>query len=116
MRAYGEMGIAYQGADAAARDAARLLQTVWDKGRQLTAEDRGELFGACRKRWVIDLWVALDHQPHLRVIGARGTPPVRIRPITGETSHPYPARPGLLQDREVGNYMLSRYPVPGFTS
>ncbi|AMU26594.1 dibenzothiophene desulfurization enzyme C [Mycobacteroides abscessus] len=119
VRAYGEMGIAYQGADAAARDAARLLQTVWDKGRQLTAEDRGELMVCVSGVKALTSQVALDITSRIfEVIGARGTHPRYgfdrfWRNIRTHTLHD----PVSYKIAEVGNYILNgRYPVPGFTS
>ncbi len=119
VRAYGEMGIAYQGADAAARDAARLLQTVWDKGRQLTAEDRGELMVRVSGVKALTSQVALDITSRIfEVIGARGTHPRYgfdrfWRNIRTHTLHD----PVSYKIAEVGNYILNgRYPVPGFTS
>ena len=119
VRAFGEMGIAYQGADAAARDSARLLQTVWDKGQQLTAEDRGELMVRVSGVKALSSQAALDITSRIfEVIGARGTHPQYgfdrfWRNIRTHTLHD----PVSYKIAEVGNYILNgRYPVPGFTS
>jgi alkylation response protein AidB-like acyl-CoA dehydrogenase len=119
VRTYGEFVIALQGADAAAREAGRLLQQVWDKGDALTAQDRGELMVKVAGVKALSTRVALDITSRMfEVIGSRGTHPRYgfdrfWRNVRTHTLHD----PVAYKIVEVGNYALNdSYPVPGFTS
>jgi alkylation response protein AidB-like acyl-CoA dehydrogenase len=119
VRTYGEFAIALQGADAAAREAARLLQQVWEKGDALTPQDRGELMVKVAGVKALSTQVALDLTSRIfEVIGSRGTHPRYgfdrfWRNVRTHTLHD----PVAYKIAEVGNYTLNgRYPVPGFTS
>ncbi len=119
IRTYGEFGIALQGADAAAREAARVFQTVWNKGDQLSAEDRGELMVLVAGAKALASQAALDITSRIfEVIGARGTHPRYgfdrfWRNIRTHTLHD----PVAYKIAEVGNHVLNAaHPLPGFTS
>ncbi|MDV3245719.1 acyl-CoA dehydrogenase family protein [Mycobacterium avium subsp. hominissuis] len=119
IRAYGEFAIELQGADAAAREAARLLQEVWDKGDALTPQDRGELAARVAGVKALATRVGLDVSSRIfEVIGARGTHPKYgfdrfWRNIRTHTLHD----PVAYKIAEVGNYVLNdRYPLPGLYS
>ncbi|MBZ4508494.1 acyl-CoA dehydrogenase family protein [Mycobacterium avium subsp. hominissuis] len=119
IRSYGEFGIQLQAADAAAREAAQLLQAAWDKGDALTSQERGELMVQISGVKAIATQAALDVTSRIfEVIGARGTHPKYgfdrfWRDIRTHTLHD----PVSYKIAEVGNYVLNqRYPIPGFTS
>nr|AAV49167.1 DszC [Rhodococcus sp. SDUZAWQ] len=119
IRSYGEFTIALQGADAAAREAAHLLQTVWDKGDALTPEDRGELMVKVSGVKALATNAALNISSGVfEVIGARGTHPrygfdrfwrnVRTHSLHDPVSY---------KIADVGKHTLNgQYPIPGFTS
>nr|QBM04644.1 DszC [uncultured bacterium] len=119
VRTYGEFAIALQGADAAAREAGRLLQQVWEKGDALTPQERGELMVKVSGVKALSTKVALDITSRIfEVIGSRGTHP-RFgfdrfwRNVRTHSLHD----PLAYKIVEVGNHALNgRYPVPGFTS
>lgn len=119
IRTYGEFAIELQGADAAAREAARLLQQVWEKGDALTPKDRGELMVKVSGVKALSTKVALDITSRIfEVIGSRGTHPKYgfdrfWRNVRTHSLHD----PVAYKIVEVGNHALNgRYPVPGFTS
>ncbi|MBS4102752.1 acyl-CoA dehydrogenase family protein [Tsukamurella paurometabola] len=119
IRSYGEFTIALQGADAAAREAARLLQTVWDKGDALTPEDRGELMVKVSGVKALATNAALSVNSGIfEVIGARGTNPKYgydrfWRNVRTHTLHD----PVAYKIADVGKHTLNgQYPIPGFTS
>jgi len=119
VRTYGEFAIALQGADAAAREAGRLLQQVWEKGDALTPQDRGELMVKVAGVKALSTQVALDVTSRIfEVIGSRGTHPRYgfdrfWRNVRTHSLHD----PLAYKIVEVGNHALNgRYPVPGFTS
>lgn len=119
VRTYGEFAIALQGADAAAREAGRLLQQIWEKGDALTPQERGELMVKVAGVKALSTQVALDVTSRIfEVIGSRGTHP-RFgfdrfwRNVRTHSLHD----PLAYKIVEVGNHALNgRYPVPGFTS
>lgn len=117
--AYGKFAIALQGADAAAREAARLLQQAWDKGDAVSPAERGELMVKVSGVKALATQVALDITSGIfEVIGARGTHPKYgfdrfWRDVRTHTLHD----PVSFKISDVGNYVLNgHYPVPGFTS
>ena len=119
VRTYGEFAIALQGADAAAREAARLLQQAWDQGDALTPEERGELMVKVSGVKALSTNVALDITSRIfEVIGSRGTHPKYgfdrfWRNVRTHTLHD----PVAYKIVDVGNHALNgRYPVPSFTS
>lgn len=119
LRTYGEFAIALQGADAAAREAARLLQQTWEKGDALTAAERGELMVKVSGVKALSTKVALNITSGIfEAIGARGTHPRYgfdrfWRNVRTHTLHD----PVTYKISDVGNHALNgRYPVPGFTS
>jgi alkylation response protein AidB-like acyl-CoA dehydrogenase len=119
LRAYGEFTIALQGADAAAREAAHLLQRIWEKGTELTPEDRGELMVKISGVKALATNAALDINSRIfEVIGARGTHPKYgfdrfWRNVRTHTLHD----PVSYKIADVGKHTLNgHYPTPGFTS
>jgi alkylation response protein AidB-like acyl-CoA dehydrogenase len=119
IRTYGEFAIELQGADAAAREAARLLQQIWDKGNAVTPEERGELMVKVSGVKALSTKVALDITSRIfEVTGSRATHPRYgfdrfWRNIRTHTLHD----PVSYKIADVGNHTLNgRYPVPGFTS
>lgn len=119
IRTYGEFGIDLQAADAAARETARLLQTVWDAGDAVTPEQRGELMAKVSGVKALATRVSLDVTGRIfEVIGARGTHP-RFgfdrfwRNVRTHTLHD----PVAYKINEVGRYVLNgTYPTPSFYS
>lgn len=119
VRTYGEFAIALQGADAAAREAARLLQQVWEKGDALTPQDRGELMVKVAGVKALSTQVALDITSRIfEVIGSRGTHPRYgfdrfWRNVRTHSLHD----PLAYKIAEVGNHTLNGiHPLPSFTS
>ncbi|MFZ5533935.1 MAG: acyl-CoA dehydrogenase family protein [Pseudomonadota bacterium] len=119
VRTYGEFAIALQGADAAAREAGRLLQQAWEKGDALTPQDRGELMVKVAGVKALSTQVALDVTSRIfEVIGSRGTHPRYgfdrfWRNVRTHSLHD----PLAYKIVEVGHHALNgRYPIPGFTS
>jgi len=119
IRTYGEFAIELQGADAAAREAARLLQQTWERGDALDPKDRGELMVKVSGVKALSTKVALDITSRIfEVIGARGTHPKYgfdrfWRNVRTHSLHD----PVAYKIVDVGNHALNgRYPVPSFTS
>jgi len=119
IRTYGEFTIDLQGADAAARETARLLQEAWEKGDAVTPEERGELMVKVSGVKALSTKVALDITSRIfEVIGSRGTHPKYgfdrfWRNVRTHSLHD----PVAYKIADVGNYVLNgHYPVPGFTS
>ncbi len=119
IRTYGEFAIELQGADAASREAARLLQQAWEKGDALTPKDRGELMVKVAGVKALSTKVALDITSRIfEVIGSRGTHPKYgfdrfWRNVRTHSLHD----PVAYKIAEVGNHALNGiYPVPSFTS
>ncbi|WP_396932491.1 acyl-CoA dehydrogenase family protein [Mycolicibacterium sp.] len=119
IRTYGEFGIDLQAADAAAREAARLLQTTWDAGDAVTQELRGELMVKVSGVKALATRVSLDITGRIfEVIFARGTHPSYgfdrfWRNVRTHTLHD----PLAYKINEVGRYVLNgTYPTPSFYS
>jgi alkylation response protein AidB-like acyl-CoA dehydrogenase len=119
VRTFGELAIALQGADAAARDAAHSVQRVWEKGAALTPADRASLMVQVSGVKVLATEAGLSIGSRIfEVIGARGTHP-RFgldrfwRNIRTHSLHD----PVSYKIADVGQHFLNgRDPVPGFTS
>lgn len=119
IRTYGELAAQLQGADAAAREAARLLQQAWERGEAITPEERGELMVKVSGVKVLASQVALDVTSRMfEVMGARASHAKYgfdrfWRNVRTHTLHD----PVTYKLRDVGNYTLNgAYPIPGFTS
>jgi alkylation response protein AidB-like acyl-CoA dehydrogenase len=73
-RHYGEMRIALRGATALAEDAAQRLQHAWERGDDLTADERGVLAVAIYETKIAAARAALDITAQIfEVMGARAT-------------------------------------------
>ena len=119
IRTYGELAVQLQGADAAAREAARLLQQTWNLGTALTPADRGELMVKVSGVKVLATQVALDVTSRMfEVMGARASHAKYDydrfwRNVRTHTLHD----PVAYKLRDVGNHTLNgAYPIPGFTA